>query len=141
MVASLSQSEAGIAEDFPKVARVIYNTLFKPGDEIGFKPVLRLDVTINYGLMKQGKKAKNSGSLTEAELQDRKNPWNSHLNEGLPPSPIANPGKGALEAAEKPADGDWYFFVAIDDSGKSAFAATHAEHERNKDIARANGAL
>ncbi len=49
MVASLSQSEAGIAEDFPKVARVIYNTLFKPGEEIGYRPVLRLDVTINYG--------------------------------------------------------------------------------------------
>jgi UPF0755 protein len=141
MVASLSQSEAGIAEDFPKVSRVIYNTLFKPGDEIGFRPVLRLDVTINYGLMKRGKDAKASGKLTEAELRDGKNPWNSHLNEGLPPSPIANPGKAALESAEKPADGDWYFFVAIDGSGRSAFAATHAEHEKNKIKARENGAL
>ncbi|WP_033341574.1 endolytic transglycosylase MltG [Catenuloplanes japonicus] len=141
MVGSLVQSEAGIAEDFPKVARVIYNTLFEPGDEIGYRPVLRLDVTINYGLMLQGKDAKNSGSLTEAELQDARNPWNSHLNEGLPPSPIANPGKGALQGAETPADGDWYFFVAIDKSGRSAFAATHAEHEVNKAKARANGAL
>ncbi len=73
MVASLSQSEGGIASDFPKVSRVIYNTLFKPNAEIGFKPVLRLDVTLNYGFMKKGDKAKASGKLTAAELADGKN--------------------------------------------------------------------
>ncbi|MDR7277053.1 endolytic transglycosylase MltG [Catenuloplanes atrovinosus] len=141
MIASLCQSEAGIAEDFPRVARVIYNTMFEPGEEIGYRPVLRLDVTINYGLMLRGKAPKPSGTLTVPELRDATNPWNTHLNEGLPPSPITNPGKAALQAAESPADGDWYFFVAIDGTGRSAFAATHAEHELNQDRARANGAL
>ncbi|MFI5838906.1 endolytic transglycosylase MltG [Catenuloplanes sp. NPDC051500] len=141
MVASLSQAEAGIATDLPKVSRVVYNTLFKPSTEIGSKAVLRLDVTINYGHQVEGRDAKESKNITAAELADASNPWNSHLNEGLPPSPINNPGKAALEGAESPADGNWYFFVAIDKQGNSAFAETYAEQQRNEQKAREAGVL
>ncbi len=141
MIASLSEAESGVTADLPKVSRVIYNTLFEPSAEIGFKPVLRLDVTINYGHQLEGRDAKSSKNITAEELADGSNPWNSHLNEGLPPTAINNPGKAALEGAVTPADGKWYFFVAIDKDGNSAFAETYAEQQVNEQKAREAGVL
>jgi len=137
IVASLTQVEAGNAKDLPKVARVAYNRLFK-GFPCG---CLQFDVTANYWLEKQGKPTKASKDLTEADLHDPKNPYNTHDVKGLPVGPISNPGKAALEAAMKPEAGPWFYFVAIDKDGNSAFATTLAEHQRNQQLACKNGVL
>jgi UPF0755 protein len=77
--------------------------------------------------------------MTAAELNDPNNPYNTAKAVGLPPGPIANPGRMALEAALNPTKGDWYFFVLIDKTGRSAFAKTLAEHNANREIAAKNG--
>lgn len=133
IVASLAQAEAGVAADLPKVARVAYNRAYKK------KMPLQFDVTTNYWLELNGKKAKHSGKLTEAEMNDPKNPYNSETVVGLPVGPINSPGKAALSGAMKPPTASWLFFVAVDKKGNSAFASTDAAHEKNKRKACDNG--
>jgi len=133
IVASLAQAEAGIPADLPKIARVAYNRAYKKNMPLQF------DVTTNYWLELNGKAAKHSGKLTQSELNDPKNPYNSESKVGLPVGPIDSPGKAALEGAAKPTAGNWLFFVAIDKSGRSAFAVTDAEHQKNKLQACRNG--
>lgn len=135
-VASLSQAEAGNADDLGKVARVAYNRLY--GDPA---MPLEYDVGINYFYQLNGKPTKPSSKMTAAELRDPKNPYRLHDKTGLTPTPINNPGKAALEGALNPPQGNWLFFVAIDKEGHSAFAATNAEHERNIATAKKNGVL
>ncbi len=137
IVASLAQAEAGNAKDLPKVARVAYNRLFK---NFACK-CLQFDVTANYWLEKQGKPTKASKDLTQADLHDPKNPYNTHDFPGLPVGPISNPGKAALEGAMAPMAGTWFYFVAIDKAGNSAFATTLAEHQANQQLACRNGVL
>jgi UPF0755 protein len=129
-----------VPQDLPKIARVAYNRLYTTSPELGCH-CLEMDVTVNYGLELQGKPSKASKDLTAAELNDPKNPYNTKVHEGLPPTAIDNPGAAALTAAMRPATGTWVFFVAVDKQGHSAFATTHAEHERNVQKARANGVL
>ena len=133
IVASLAQAEAGIAEDLPRIARVAYNRLYRA------EMALRFDVTANYWLEVQGKDPKHSGELTQSELDDPDNPYNTASRLGLPLGPINSPGQAAMEGAMAPAGGDWLYFVAIDDTGKSAFANTFAEHEANIQQACQNG--
>lgn len=140
MVASLAQAEAGVPKDLGKIARVAYNRLYVPSSELG-SPRLEMDVTTNYGLELAGKPTKSSKDLTQAELNDPKNPYNTRVYEGLPPTAINNPGKAALQAAMDPPKGGWYFFVAIDKQGNSAFAETNAKHNQNIQKAKENGVL
>lgn len=133
VVASLAQAEAGIEEDLPKVARVAYNRVYQADMP------LRFDVTANYWLEVQGEDPKHSGELTDGELDDPDNPYNTVSQRGLPIGPINSPGRAALEGAMAPADGDWLYFVAIDDSGRSAFANTFEEHQANIQRACENG--
>nr|BFE69645.1 endolytic transglycosylase MltG [Actinoplanes digitatis] len=133
IVASLSQAEAGIAADYPKVSRVAYNRAYKE------KMPLQFDVTTNYWLDLQDKSGKHSGQMTQAELEDPKNPYTTELRVGLPLGPINSPGEAALKGAEAPAAGPWLFFVAVDKTGRSAFATTNAEHEANIQKACKNG--
>lgn len=135
-VASLSQAEAGNADDLGKVSRVAYNRLY--GDPV---MPLEYDVGINYYYQLTGKATKPSSKMTAAELRDPKNPYRLHDKTGLTPTPINNPGKAALEGALNPPKGPWLFFVAIDKEGHSAFAVTNAEHERNIATAKKNGVL
>jgi UPF0755 protein len=121
IVASLVEGE-GIPEDFPKIARVVYNRLKADMP-------LEFDSTTNYGRELKGQPRKNR--FTREELRDPANKYSTHSNRGLPPTPIANPGKSALDAAIAPADGDWLFFVLIDKDGHSAFANTLDQHEAN----------
>lgn len=134
IVASLAQAEGGIAEDYPKVARVAYNRAYKK------QMPLQFDVTTNYWLNLQDKSGKHSGKMTRAEMEDPRNPYTTELKIGLPLGPINNPGKAALEAASKPATGEWLFFVAVDPkTKKSAFAVTNEEHNANIQKACQNG--
>lgn len=136
IVASLAQAEAGNKDDLGKVARVAYNRVF------GEFPCncLEMDVTVNYYLESIGRPTKRSGEMTMAELTDPKNPYNRKLR-GLVPTPINNPGKQAMEGAMDPPPGKWFYFVAIDDKGHSAFAETYPEHERNMAKAREAGII
>ena len=67
--------------------------------------------------------------LRKSELR-KDTPWNTYVNRGLPPTPIANPGSASLQAALTPAETDFIFFVA-DGTGGHAFAVTLKEHNRN----------
>ena len=139
-VASLSQAEAGNKDDLGKVSRVAYNRLYVGTPEIPCK-CLEYDVGINYYYQLTGRPTKPSGKMTRTELRDPKNPYRLHDKEGLTPTPINNPGMAAMEGALNPPKGDWFFFVAIDKQGHSAFAKTLAEHDRNVIKAKRAGIL
>jgi UPF0755 protein len=99
-VASLIQAEGGTDEDYPKIARVIYNRL-----ERGTP--LEIDSTVLY--------AQNRRTLKVTERDTKvDSPYNTYRHKGLPPGPIANPGEKALIAALNPAEGDWHWFVTTD---------------------------
>ncbi len=123
--ASLIQREAGTAEDFFKVSRVIQNRLDRG-------MLLQFDSTSHYG-------AQSSGSVwTSDKERADDNPWNTYVRPGLPAGPIAAPSDLAIEAALNPAEGTWVYFVAIDlRTGESAFTNTLAEHQRAVDQLRA----
>jgi UPF0755 protein len=134
IVASLTQAESGLAADDAKIARVAYNRAYKA------KIPLQFDTTANYWLELNGGTAKHSGSLRTQELNDPKNPYNTGNKVGLPVGPIDSPGRAALEGAMKPTAGPWLFFVLVDKkTGKSAFAVTNTEHDKNRQTACANG--
>jgi UPF0755 protein len=125
ITASLTQAESGTEVDMPKIARVAYNRAYKNHIPLQF------DTTANYWIQLNGGKAKFSGQLTGGQLDDPKNPYNTVSKQGLPPGPIDNPGKAALQAAMSPAAGPWLFFVVIDKKGNSAFATTNDQHCAN----------
>ena len=120
IVASIVEKETSIAAERPRVAAVFINRLKK-----GMR--LQADPTVVYGLA-DGKGAFDR-PLSRADLETRHR-WNTYVIDGLPPTPIANPGRGALEATLKPAESDELYFVA-DGSGGHVFAKTLAEHNRN----------
>lgn len=124
VVASLLEEE-GIADDFGKVSRVLYNRL----DE-GMR--LQLDSTVNYALHR------NHIRVSEADTQVD-SPYNTYMHEGLPPTPISNPGLAAIQAALNPEAGPWLYFVKANKDGHSAFATTLAEHNANVAKAKAEG--
>jgi UPF0755 protein len=88
---------------------------------------LQTDPTVIYGITK-GQGVLGRG-LRQSELRGQ-TPWNTYVIDGLPPTPIANPGLASLEAAVAPAETDYVFFVA-DGTGGHAFATTLEEHNRN----------
>ncbi|OZA10440.1 MAG: branched-chain alpha-keto acid dehydrogenase subunit E2, partial [Rhodobacterales bacterium 17-64-5] len=88
---------------------------------------LQTDPTVIYGLTR-GESVLGRG-LRQSELR-RETPWNTYVIDGMPPTPIANPGRLAIEAALNPDDTDYIFFVA-DGTGGHAFAETLDEHNEN----------
>ncbi|WP_342621148.1 endolytic transglycosylase MltG [Rhodoferax sp. GW822-FHT02A01] len=115
-LASIVEKETGRASDRPQIAAVFSNRL-----RIGMR--LQTDPTVIYGLG-QG----FDGNLRKADLQND-TPWNTYTRTGLPPTPIAMPGRGALLAAVQPATSNALYFVARGD-GSSEFSATLDEHNR-----------
>jgi UPF0755 protein len=115
IIASLVEREARVAEDRPKIARVIYNRLEK-------RMRLEIDATVQYAL----------GSWDPILIADREfdSPYNTYLHDGLPPGPIASPGRASLEAALSPSAGDWLYYVVIDAEGHHAFTASYQEFLR-----------
>jgi UPF0755 protein len=122
-LASIVEKETGKTEERPRVAGVFINRLDKH---------MRLgsDPTIVYGLALG--KGTLGRSITKADL-NQSTPYNTYLIDGLPPGPICNPGKAALEAVAKPARSKDLYFVA-DGTGGHAFAETLDQH--NKNVAR-----
>ncbi|GIF03466.1 endolytic transglycosylase MltG [Actinoplanes siamensis] len=136
IVASIAQAEALLEEDMPKVSRVVYNRAYGDFD----CHCLGLDSTVNYWLRITGKGTKASEHLTNAELHDPKNPYNTHDKPGLPPGPIGNPGKAALKGAMSPTNNfPYYFFISVDTKGTMAYGRTGADHEKNRQLACQNG--
>jgi UPF0755 protein len=125
-VASLVQREAK-PQDFAKVARVIYNRLHE-------RRKLEFDSTVNYPLNRQ------EVATSDAD-RGQDTPWNTYVSEGLPATPICSPGAPALDAAERPAPGDWLYFVTIDMQGTTLFTRDYQEHLANIELAKRNGVL
>ena len=119
-LASIIEKETGVAEEREQVASVFVNRLNR-----GMR--LQTDPTVIYGITK-GQGVLGRG-LRRSELRAA-TPWNTYVIEGLPPTPIANPGRLSLMAAAQPADTSYVFFVA-DGTGGHAFAETLEEHNRN----------
>jgi UPF0755 protein len=118
-MASIVEKETAVPEERPLVAGVYYNRLNK-------KIALDADPSIIYAELLAGT---YQGALHHADMQFS-SPYNTYRNAGLPPGPIANPGRSALEAAMHPAQSDYYYFVA-DAQGHHRFSSTFEEHNKN----------
>ncbi|MET9696836.1 endolytic transglycosylase MltG [Streptomyces sp. NPDC006529] len=115
-LASIIQAEAATPADMGKVARVVYNRLAK-------SMPLQMDSTINYALNR---------TTVDTAVGDTRidSPFNTYARQGLPPTPIDNPGAAAMAAAVAPTPGDWLFFVTVK-PGDTRFSATYEEHKRH----------
>ena len=120
ILASIIEKETSVAGERRVVASVFANRL-----EQGIR--LQTDPTVIYGITR-GEGVLGRG-IRQSELR-RETPWNTYVIDGLPPTPIANPGLASIEAALNPDDTDYIFFVA-DGTGGHAFAVTLAEHNAN----------
>lgn len=123
VAASIAQVE-GLDKDQPGIVRVLYNRVYS-----GKFPCncLQVDSTVNYYLRITGKGAKPSTELLQSELHNKNDPYNTHDVAGMPIGPISNPGTSALSAAMNPPKSDYYYFMAIDQQGDTAFAKTYTE--------------
>ncbi|GJD53963.1 Endolytic murein transglycosylase [Methylobacterium crusticola] len=119
-LASIVEKETGRADERPRVAGVFVNRLQK-------RMKLQSDPTIVYGLV--GGRGTLGRGILRSEI-DRPTPYNTYMIEGLPPGPIANPGRAALEAVANPSRTKELFFVA-DGTGGHAFAESLDAHNRN----------
>lgn len=142
VVASLIEREARVPSERAKIARVIYNRLY-----IGMP--LQIDASLYYG---------QDPDTPFSELKESDSPYNLYRVTGLPPTPIANPGRASIEAAMNPAPNPspndplcaglgpgescvWLYYVLADEDGNHAFSVTLAQHEANVQAARDKGLL
>ncbi|HTH26340.1 MAG TPA: endolytic transglycosylase MltG [Vicinamibacterales bacterium] len=119
-LASLVEKETGAGDERPLVAAVYRNRL-------RIRMPMQADPTVIYALQKAGQ---YNGNLTREHLRELDSPYNTYKYAGLPPGPIAAPGRASLQAAAKPADADYLYFVSKND-GTHVFASTLDEHNRN----------
>jgi len=119
IMASIVEKETAVPEERPLVAGVYYNRLAK-------NIALDADPSIIYAELLAGT---YQGALHHADMQFS-SPYNTYRIAGLPPGPIGNPGRSALEAAMRPTHSDYYYFVA-DAQGHHRFAHTIEEHNKN----------
>ncbi|MEA2994524.1 MAG: hypothetical protein QOG74_73 [Alphaproteobacteria bacterium] len=125
-LASIIEKETSRPEERTRVAAVFVNRLKQ-------KIKLQSDPTIIYGLV--GGKGTLGRPIMESEIR-QPTPYNTYVIEGLPPGPIANPGRASLEAAANPARTKEIFFVA-DGTGGHAFAENYDQHQKNVERLRA----
>jgi UPF0755 protein len=131
-LASIVEREAVVPEERPAIASVYLNRLAQG-------MVLNADPTVQYALGYQpasGQWWKTPVTLEEYSMVD--SPYNTYLNPGLPPGPIAAPGLSSIKAVLNPDQTDYLYFVALPDgSGRHVFAKTFEEHQQN--VARYQG--
>lgn len=142
IIASMIEKEAKVEEDRAKIARVIYNRL-----------AARMNLAIDATLLYQA-----DPNLTFAQLREIDSPYNTYMKRGLPPTPIANPGRASIKAALNPAPApsaddeaceglprnqkcDYFYYVLINEDGRHKFATTYEQHLVNVEEARAAGLL
>lgn len=123
VVASLIEREARVPDERPQMARVIYNRL-ADGTPLG------IDASLNYTL---GRPATTQSDLATDS------PYNLREVAGLPPTPIAVPGRASIEAALAPAVGEWRYYVLTDESGRHTFTVTYDEFLEAKAICQDRG--
>ena len=117
-LASIIEKETGAPEERELVSAVFHNRM-----RLGMK--LDSDPTVIYGLGDD-----YNGRLTKRDL-NRKTEYNTYMIKGLPPGPIANPGRKSIEAALSPANVDYLYFVSKGDgSGEHNFSSNYRDHRR-----------
>ncbi|MEO0917477.1 MAG: endolytic transglycosylase MltG, partial [Pseudomonadota bacterium] len=123
VLASIIEKETSLAEERPLVSSVFNNRL-KQGIKLQTDPTVIYGVTEGKGVLGRG--------LRRSELRAR-TPWNTYVIDGLPPTPIANPGEASIRAALNPDESDFIFFVAksLNPQDGHNFAVTLDEHNRN----------
>lgn len=115
VVASLIERETGNPQESPRIARVIYNRLLR-GEPLG------IDATSQY-----------LADITGTEIDfDSPSPYNTRINAGLPPTPIAAPGEASITAALRPATGDWLWYV-LESEGVHVFTSSYEEFLQARD--------
>jgi UPF0755 protein len=119
-IASMIEEETAGASESPNIASVIYNRLSQ--DQI-YERYLNIDAAIFYAL------GEHKEALTSDDLKID-SPYNTYTHAGLTPTPISNPGLASLEAALKPADTKYYYYVLNPDTEKHVFSKTLEEHEK-----------
>jgi UPF0755 protein len=124
VIASLIEEETKVADEQAMVSRVIHNRL-EQGMTLG------IDATLLY-------EVGHTDSLTQSQLETD-SPYNTRINPGLVPTPIAMPGRGALEAALNPAEGDWLYYVLADTEGRHFFTADYDEFLAQKELSQEQG--
>jgi UPF0755 protein len=120
ILASIVEKETGVAEERAEVAAVFVNRL-RLGMRLQTDPTVIYGITEGQGSLGRGIRASELAAAT---------PYNTYVIQGLPPTPIANPGRAAIEAAANPAISEYLYFVA-DGTGGHAFATTLEEHNAN----------
>ena len=119
-IASIVGQEVNQQQYYGKVSRVIYNRLSQ-------HMVLGMDSVIAYGFGVQAK------DLTQSMLTDASNPYNDRLHQGLPPTPIGNPGPEMIKAAMNPTPGNWIYFVTVNlDTGLTYFTNSEKQFQAYK---------
>ena len=125
-IASLVERESNLKTEMPKVAGVMINRLQKPMR-------LQIDASVQYARVLADKEHKSRLYFKDYKFQS---PFNTYLNDGLPPTPICNPGPDALMAAARPAKTDALFYVYSPKLKKHVFANDFEGHKRNVATAR-----
>ena len=142
IIASLIEREAKVATDRSKIAQVIYNRLAK-------KMKLEIDASVKYG---------QDPVMSWTEMKATDTPYNTYINPGLPPTPIANPGKASIQAALAPFGSppasdpactglpagvkcEYLYYVLADEAGGHVFATTYEQHLLNVEKSKTAGLL
>jgi len=142
IIASLIEREAKVATDRSKIAQVIYNRLAK-------KMKLEIDASVKYG---------QDSSMPWTDMKATDTPYNTYIHAGLPPTPIANPGKASIQAALAPfgtpltsdpaciglpagVKCEYLYYVLADEAGGHVFATTYDQHLLNVEKAKTAGLL
>ncbi|CAB4766259.1 MAG: endolytic transglycosylase MltG [Actinobacteria bacterium] len=142
IIASMVEREAKVPEDRSKIAQVIYNRLSK-------KMKLEIDASVKYG---------QDPAMSWTDMKATDTPYNTYLHEGLPPTPIANPGKASIQAALAPFGNppatdaacvglpagvkcEYLYYVLADAAGRHVFATTYDQHLANIEKSKTAGVL
>jgi len=121
-IASILEYEGSRAEDYPKIARAIYNRLDKG-------MALQSDATVAYANNLEG-----TVWTTDAQ-RNNPSPYNTYVHTGLPPGPIGSPGEKTIEAALNPAEGSWLYWIVVNlRTGETRFNTTYEGHLQDKAV-------